>query len=118
MSGPWTELYPIKILNRSSFTEAALWLSFRDFDHANGLYIQWLDLLIAAKKHPEGITLGPRFQAMWEEFTLPEEQLTRRRWDPVLELMKEMTANNELPPPPRINWFGTVEGAERARCWF
>ena len=62
MSGPWTELYPIKILNRSSFTEAALWLCFRDFDHANGLYIQWLDLLIAAKKHPEGITLRPRFQ--------------------------------------------------------
>ncbi|OQE72401.1 hypothetical protein PENNAL_c0097G00240 [Penicillium nalgiovense] len=118
MSGPWTELYPIKILNRSSFTEAVLWLCFRDLDHANGLDTQWVDMLGSARKHPEGITLSPKFQAMWEEFTLPEAQLTRRRWEPVLELMKEMRSNNELPPPPRINWFGTVEGAERAGGWF
>lgn len=26
-SGPWTELYPIKILNPSSLTEAAFWLA-------------------------------------------------------------------------------------------
>ncbi|CAP79007.1 Pc06g00140 [Penicillium rubens Wisconsin 54-1255] len=106
MSGPWTEVYPIKVLNRSSFTEAALWLFCRDIDHAN------------AKERPEGITLPPRFQAMWQEFTIPEEQRTRRRWDPMVDLVNEMRANNELPPPPRINWFRTVEEAEREGCWF
>ncbi|KAJ5940561.1 hypothetical protein N7516_000729 [Penicillium verrucosum] len=118
MSGPWTEVYPVKVLTRSSFTEAALWLLFRDFEHANGLYFQWLDLIIVAKTHPEGITLPPRFQAMWTEFTIPEEQRTRRRWEPVVELMEEMRANNEVPPPPPINWFGSVKIAEQAGRWF
>ncbi|CAG8901331.1 unnamed protein product [Penicillium egyptiacum] len=75
MSGPWTELYPIKILNRSSCTEAVWWLLFRDLDHANNYDLVWSMMIYSLMLYPKGITLCPKFQPMWEEFTLPERRL-------------------------------------------
>ncbi|CRL28558.1 unnamed protein product [Penicillium camemberti] len=121
-SGPWTELYPIKILNPSSFTEAAWWLTFRDIDYANGYEYRWTDMVLASMQsytHPHRTmerTLRPKFQAMWKEFDLPQEQRTRRTWDSANELMYQMRDNNELPPAPTNNWWGTVEAAKQNDC--
>ncbi|CAI7665982.1 unnamed protein product [Penicillium glandicola] len=76
-SGPWTELYLIKILNPSSFTEAVWYLIFRDLGYANMHETIWLDMIVPLMEshtHPHRTikrTLRPRFQAMWEEFNFP-----------------------------------------------
>ncbi|KAJ5788827.1 uncharacterized protein N7518_005838 [Penicillium psychrosexuale] len=111
-SGPWTKLYPIKILNPNSFTEAVWWLTFRDLDHANSYDNTWIGMippLMEIHENPHRSikrTLRPKFQA-----------IIRRVWLPALELMQEMRDNNELPPLPPSNWYGTVEAAQRARRW-
>ncbi|KAJ5185482.1 hypothetical protein N7491_006652, partial [Penicillium cf. griseofulvum] len=121
-SGPWTEIYPIQILSPNSYAEAVLLLHFRDYKHANSYDNTWHFLLFPLMEYhinPELTvkrTLRPKFQAKWEEFNLPWKNL-QNKFNPLLKLMKEMRDNNELPPPPPVNWYKTVEEAKKRDCW-
>ncbi|KAL2853273.1 hypothetical protein BJY01DRAFT_78668 [Aspergillus pseudoustus] len=88
--GPWTELHPVKIQNRASYTESFLWLSCRDIDRDNNLGMRWM--------------------AMWRRLLDVEMwvQMLREKWHPIwgdgmvsiVELLKvreKMIKDGELP---------------------
>ncbi|KAJ5357063.1 hypothetical protein N7517_011672 [Penicillium concentricum] len=113
----------VKILNQSSHADAVLLLLLRDYDHANLYDYTWRRLfyqLLESEDDPRLTvkrTLRPRFQAMLEEINFLTDQSTRSMLVPIVELMKEMRDNNELPPPLPVNWVETVEAAKKAGRW-
>ncbi|KAI9932212.1 hypothetical protein ASPWEDRAFT_171661 [Aspergillus wentii DTO 134E9] len=114
-SGPWTHLYPIRILNSNIMTEALILLGARDRNQINGLEEQWCRMLIALMEDREvpntGVkkVLSPRFMPFWE--ALHQSSPPVGPWDMLWQLGQEMRANNELPPGPAYNAYGTIEWA-------
>ncbi|KAJ5589737.1 hypothetical protein N7450_003709 [Penicillium hetheringtonii] len=85
-SGSWTETYPIKILNPSSFTEALLLLYCRDYHNSNdhdalqlGYDEYWKRLILPmgeVKENENAIVkknLQPEFRDAWENFNMPAQ---------------------------------------------
>ncbi|OJJ30458.1 hypothetical protein ASPWEDRAFT_32634 [Aspergillus wentii DTO 134E9] len=102
-SGPWTELYPIKIMNPDILTEAVILLLLRDLDKPNGLDLGWrflltrlmdtLDRSHAGAEVPK--TLRPRFRPFWESYNRRVQNGNRNIWEPLRVLHREMVANGE-----------------------
>ncbi|KAL4875273.1 hypothetical protein BJY04DRAFT_224241 [Aspergillus karnatakaensis] len=67
-SGPWTGLYPIKILTQVAFAEASIRLACRDYDHPSELLGCWLAFLIPLAPHDPQIRtrILPIFKEFWD----------------------------------------------------
>lgn len=111
-TGPWTDLYPIKILNPSSFTEAVILLACRDYRQPNNLFPTWegmLDALRGYKEYPATLvkkSLRPEFQAFWQEYC-SDKPVDKIYAGPGRRLRDDLIKANRLPPPPDYSAFMT-----------
>ncbi|KAL3470337.1 hypothetical protein BJX99DRAFT_264329 [Aspergillus californicus] len=105
-SGPWTELYPVKILRPRSFIEAVILCWCRDLYHAEGADQMWEWMIEAlgeirepgqtAAKHK----LGEQFQPFWDMWHGYPEQTGGNAYIPLDELRNKLLADNKLPHLP------------------
>ncbi|BCS25099.1 uncharacterized protein APUU_41543S [Aspergillus puulaauensis] len=98
-SGPWTGLYPVRILSPVTFSEALVILMCRDYGHIDFVDHAWITMweCVVFKERPR--TLSPRFQPVWDIFNAEEPNCSP--YDVLRALRDDMIANNEfryLPP--------------------
>lgn len=98
-SGPWTDLYPVRIMSPVAFSEALIILVCQSFGHIDFVDAAWINMWerVVFKKQPR--TLSPRFQPIWDIFNADEPDCNP--YDVLRALRADMIANNEfryLPP--------------------
>lgn len=112
-SGTWEEIYPMKILNPASFTEALLQLYCRDYHSPSvqdavqlGYDAYWKKLILPmgeVKDDKNAIvkkSLRPEFREVWENFNMPAQPYG---WEYLHEdLREQLKMKNKLPAFPGI----------------
>lgn len=121
-TGPWSGMYPVKVLNENAYAEALIRLLCRDWRHANCYDLHWAMLLDdltddgeryswAVKNQEAGIglsrTLRPEWDPVWKKW------FAEKKMDVLLIERARTQARKQglLPPPPGINACGTFENA-------
>ncbi|OJJ33688.1 hypothetical protein ASPWEDRAFT_173127 [Aspergillus wentii DTO 134E9] len=105
--------YPVKTLTAVGFTEAMIMLSCRDFRHCNNYDGHWyvgiyrIQRFVEEKGNFSRKELNPRFLPYWNAYE--EHPYGRSLYTRLSELREEMLQNGELPPPPAVNNFGSIE---------
>lgn len=106
-SGPWTKLYPIKILKPVPFTESIILVYCRDLGQQTGFDCHWrniLGMMMENGPNPDLFvkkTLRPQFQRFWEMVNSDDNTIhDKKKIAMAAELRKELVERNELPPPP------------------
>ncbi|KAL4962925.1 uncharacterized protein BDV14DRAFT_202371 [Aspergillus stella-maris] len=110
-TGPWTGLYPVKILNPDIFAEALMWLLARDFDRDEALHLR-AHLLISDILETEWFSrcVSARFRAAWDGLNHRSD-----RAHPTVNLLRlrqEMREKGEFPAGlemPEIDIDGEVD---------
>lgn len=112
-SGPWGTMYPVKILNPASFTEALIRLYCRDYHSpADGDAVQlgydeyWKKLLLPmgeVREHKDLVikkVMRGFFKEAWESFNMPAQPYG---WECFHEdLRDKLKKANELPAFPGV----------------
>ncbi|KAL2871456.1 uncharacterized protein BJX67DRAFT_377225 [Aspergillus lucknowensis] len=94
-SGPWSELYPVKILNPDSYTESIIWLLCRDMERDESLLDRWSDVRSAL--HDNAMfkkRLRPRFRYAWDTLNM---RYNKHCFCGLAYLRKELIDSGELP---------------------
>lgn len=104
-SGPWTELYPVRILSPVAFSEALIILMCQNYGHIDFVDHAWITMWECVVFKPQPRTLSPRFQPIWDIFNAEEPD--RNPYDVLRVLRDEMIAKNEFPylPPVAMDRF-------------
>lgn len=115
-SGQLPDLYPIKILSPSAFTEAILFLLCRDLSQDNGFDSWWKTLLsglLEDKPTPAPVVkkwIRSEFSSFWEVFGRNGLQPSLEVPDPMSllrELRQRLIESGGLPPSPLAQ--GTID---------
>ncbi|BCS25499.1 uncharacterized protein APUU_50210S [Aspergillus puulaauensis] len=99
-TGPWTNLYPIRIQNPVAFTEGALYMLalHMDKDLSNSNYLRHLYEDILLSYRPEYYrTLQPKFEWAWQYINDYRRPGGHDRYAPLLRLREHMIIHGELP---------------------
>ena len=122
-TGPWTGMYPVKVLNANSYAEALIRLLCRDWNHVNCYDLHWIMLLEdltddgeryswAVKDQEAGIGLNrvlrPEWNPIWEKWAAEKEMDVVT----IESVRNQALQKGLLSPPPCINGCGTFENAQ------
>ncbi|KAL2826315.1 hypothetical protein BDW59DRAFT_161154 [Aspergillus cavernicola] len=109
-TGPWIDLYPIKILTPCACAEALIYLRSRDYAHIKKLWRVWRSMLIVLSANDAEIRhqIQPSFRVVWESLNCrgPEEQ---NMWIPFNLLRDRLIAERELGELPPLDFEDVLQ---------
>ncbi|KAL2872043.1 uncharacterized protein BJX67DRAFT_376889 [Aspergillus lucknowensis] len=108
-SGPWENVYPMKVLTPWGYAEAVMLFYWRDCGHFQNLDKFWSSLLICLMEHDEHISgqLRPQFQMAWDWLNGRTSRREDRTWAGLWRLRDKLIADGELTDlPPRREGHG------------
>lgn len=123
-TGPLRELYPMKILNPSAFTEAIIWLICRDLWHPDELDLGWMQHLtyLVEKKPAPALSvtksLRGEFKSFWETFGRNGMRPSVEEPNPravLYEFADTLLKNRGLPIPPPFDASRINEGVNEVQ---
>ncbi|KAJ6130838.1 hypothetical protein N7512_003618 [Penicillium capsulatum] len=109
-SGPWTGLYPIRILKPVHMTEALMFLECRDFKGLD-FWMRWrllLNQLLENSDNPNTYikkTLRPVLQPYWEWLNGDEDHDINKREDFLKKIIAGLSEDHELFEKPEWGEF-------------
>ncbi|KAL2835294.1 hypothetical protein BDW59DRAFT_168529 [Aspergillus cavernicola] len=99
-SGPWTQLYPVRFLNPTSFCETLLLLLCRDYGHVKCRDFSWRTMweTLVENQVPLNRPLRLDFKPMWEaaEDFLLQCMPTSNHFKLMSECRRQLIANGEI----------------------
>ncbi|KAL2824269.1 hypothetical protein BDW59DRAFT_162607 [Aspergillus cavernicola] len=102
--GPWTELYPVNILNRHAYIEAVILLLCKDIDSSSKAEKLWRCMLASLSEfrlpqQRDDRLVKPEFRNIWHRYTLQSSRdVTLLEWDTeVRKLRDQMLADSQRP---------------------